>query len=346
MTTENTRRSANPFQCSWWPSVPSVVFGVAAYERPRHRRRQHQHGARHLRGRTAGAALAHRDQAGADRRRARGAGARPAARAPTLDRRGDVVRGAGADGHVPRALPQVSRPRPAGGRARASAPACRSCTRRRTRSAATGWSTPWRRTSAPAARRSWSTSAPRPRSSTSPPTGAYAGGVICPGVRIASQALFARAARLTSIELRRPPQTVGRTTVHALQSGIAARPRRRRSTAWCAASSASRASQARVIATGGLCGLLAPESETIDEVDEFLTLDGLRSDLRTQRTAMHAREAAASVPRHRGDGMSEAVGHRRRQHAHRARRLRGHDACCSTGASRPRRGAPKTSTAC
>ena len=105
--------------------------------------------------------------------------------------------------------------------------------------------------------------------------GAYPGGIICPGVRIASQALFAHAARLTSIELRRPPQTVGRTTVHALQAGIllghAATVdglvrRIQRETG----------SKAKVIATGGLSSIIAPESETIEEVDEFLTLDGLR----------------------------------------------------------------------
>ena len=94
-------------------------------------------------------------------------------------------------------------------------------------------------------------------------------------MRIASQALFAHAARLTSIELRRPPQTVGRTTAHALQAGIllghaatvdglVRRIQREQGVA------------ARVIATGGLASLIAPECEMIIEVDDFLTLDGLR----------------------------------------------------------------------
>lgn len=107
------------------------------------------------------------------------------------------------------------------------------------------------------------------------PDGAYPGGVICPGVRIASQALFAHAARLAAVELARPPLTVGRTTAHALQAGIlfghaatvdglVRRIQREQGV------------RARVIATGGLAAVIAPESETIEEVDEFLTLDGLR----------------------------------------------------------------------
>jgi len=122
------------------------------------------------------------------------------------------------------------------------------------------------------------------------PDGAYAGGVICPGVRIASQALFAHAARLAQVELRRPPQVIGRTTAHALQAGIilghvatvdglVRRIRREQGVA------------ARVFATGGLAGLLAGESETIDEVDEFLTLDGLR--------LIHARNADAPTKKTR-----------------------------------------------
>lgn len=107
------------------------------------------------------------------------------------------------------------------------------------------------------------------------PKGEYAGGVICPGIRIASEALFAHAARLSAVELRRPPQVVGRTTAHAIQSGLlfghaatvdglVRRIQRENGV------------DAHVIGTGGLCGVMAGESETIREVDEFLTLDGLR----------------------------------------------------------------------
>jgi len=129
------------------------------------------------------------------------------------------------------------------------------------------------------------------------PEGAYAGGVICPGVKIASQALFAGAARLSSVELRPPPQTVGRTTMQALQAGIVLghvatvdglvrRIQREQGVA------------ARVIATGGMAGLLAGESETIGEVDEFLTLDGLRlvHQRNAERPPRRRRRSARGAP--------------------------------------------------
>ena len=105
--------------------------------------------------------------------------------------------------------------------------------------------------------------------------GEYVGGVICPGLGISSQALFARAAKLYEVELIRPKGTVGRNTVHAVQSGlvyghvamvdgIVERIQQENNV------------KAKVLATGGLASLLAEESKTIEVVDEFLTLDGLR----------------------------------------------------------------------
>ena len=105
--------------------------------------------------------------------------------------------------------------------------------------------------------------------------GEYAGGAIAPGLGIAMDALIERAAKLYRVEMVRPRETVGRTTVGAIQSGVifgyaalvdglVERIRR------------ERGEKSRVIATGGLAELIAAESKAIEEVDEFLTLTGLR----------------------------------------------------------------------
>jgi len=105
--------------------------------------------------------------------------------------------------------------------------------------------------------------------------GEYVGGVIAPGLGIASDALFERTAKLYRVELVKPKHVIGRNTVHAIQSGLiygyvslvdGLVTRIQKETK----------AKARVIATGGFAPLLAPESETIEDVDEFLTLDGLR----------------------------------------------------------------------
>jgi type III pantothenate kinase len=107
------------------------------------------------------------------------------------------------------------------------------------------------------------------------PRGEYMGGVIAPGIVLSAEALFARAARLPKVEIARPPHVLGRNTVHAMQSGlvygyvglvdgIVERLR------------AEMGQPCRVLATGGQASLIAPVSRTIEEVDEHLTLDGLR----------------------------------------------------------------------
>ncbi|MGH7813519.1 MAG: type III pantothenate kinase [Candidatus Binataceae bacterium] len=105
--------------------------------------------------------------------------------------------------------------------------------------------------------------------------GEYAGGAIAPGLGVSMDALVESAAKLYRVELVRPREAVGRTTVAAIQSGLifgytalvdglVKRILR------------ERGEKTRVVATGGLAELIAPESETIEEVDEFLTLKGLR----------------------------------------------------------------------
>ena len=108
------------------------------------------------------------------------------------------------------------------------------------------------------------------------PAGEYVGGVLSPGIEISMEALFARAARLVNIDFAAPASVIGKTTVAGLQSGlvygfagqvdgIVARIR-----------GELEAPEARVIATGGLAELIAPHSASIELVDPFLTLDGLR----------------------------------------------------------------------
>ena len=108
------------------------------------------------------------------------------------------------------------------------------------------------------------------------PKGEYLGGVICPGVQISADALFARAARLPPVEIARPPRTLGRNTVHAMQAGIVFGQAALVDGLIDRLRDENKFSPCRVIATGGLARLIAPESRTIDEVDDWLTLDGLR----------------------------------------------------------------------
>ncbi len=105
--------------------------------------------------------------------------------------------------------------------------------------------------------------------------GEYLGGAIFPGMLIAMEALFERAAMLRRIELATPRSVIGRTTAQAVQSGmlygyagmVDAMVERIRG---------ELGDEARVIATGGLAGRIAGESRTIERVEPFLTLEGLR----------------------------------------------------------------------
>lgn len=105
--------------------------------------------------------------------------------------------------------------------------------------------------------------------------GEYLGGAIAPGLGISADALFSRAAKLGRIEIKRPPKVIGTNTVAHLQTGlyygyiglvdgILERI------------FAELGSRPRVIATGGLAQLVAPDSNCIKEIDDMLTLDGLR----------------------------------------------------------------------
>ena len=106
-------------------------------------------------------------------------------------------------------------------------------------------------------------------------SGEYLGGVIAPGIRIAADALFRRAAKLPAIEIAPPPRVVGRNTVHSMQSGVlfgygslidGMIERIRAELGYDFA----------VLATGGLARTVREVSERIERVEDNLTLEGLR----------------------------------------------------------------------
>jgi type III pantothenate kinase len=130
--------------------------------------------------------------------------------------------------------------------------------------------------------------------------GEFIGGAIAPGLGISADALFARAARLTRVDIKRPSRIVGTNTTENLQiglyygyiglvDGILEKM------------VAELGPETKTIATGGLAKLMASGSKYISAVDDMLTLDGLRiiyernTDRHRKRTVADAENAAAKV---------------------------------------------------
>lgn len=109
-------------------------------------------------------------------------------------------------------------------------------------------------------------------------TGELIGGVIAPGLQLTADALASRAAKLGQVALEAPPQTIGRNTIHAMQSGLVfgyvslceglvSRLRTEHP---------DQNQPIHVLGTGGLINLIANHTTIIDHVDPWLTLTGLR----------------------------------------------------------------------
>jgi type III pantothenate kinase len=107
------------------------------------------------------------------------------------------------------------------------------------------------------------------------PEAEYVGGVLAPGIEVSMEALFSRAARLFKVDFVEPETVIAKNTASSLQSGlvygfagqvdgIVERIR------------AELGVEAQTVATGGLADLIVPHARTLETIDPFLTLEGVR----------------------------------------------------------------------
>jgi len=105
--------------------------------------------------------------------------------------------------------------------------------------------------------------------------GEYLGGAICPGVQVSLDALFERTAKLPRVDLTRPKNVIGKSTVESIQSG-AVFGYSGMVDVMVSKMKEEMGGKAKIVATGGISGWVAEQSESIDLTDPFLTLEGLR----------------------------------------------------------------------
>jgi type III pantothenate kinase len=125
--------------------------------------------------------------------------------------------------------------------------------------------------------------------------GEYQGGVICPGIGISAEALFERTARLPRVDIRKPARVIGTNTVASLQSGLYY--------GYLGLVDgilelllAELGTDTKVVSTGGLASLISSGSKYIQQVDDFLTLDGLRIIWERNAAPKPAHAAEATRP--------------------------------------------------
>ncbi len=107
-------------------------------------------------------------------------------------------------------------------------------------------------------------------------SGEFAAGITAPGIRISSEALWAQAAKLPEIEIRKPRSILAQETISSMQAGIVYGQIGQTEYIVRKVREESRIRNLKVVATGGLGRLIAEETDAIDIYDSSLTLDGLR----------------------------------------------------------------------
>ena len=124
--------------------------------------------------------------------------------------------------------------------------------------------------------------------------GEYMGGAIAPGLGLSADALFNRAARLSRVDIKRPAKVIGTNTVGHLQSGLyfgyiglvdGILERILAELKPGESKQAEPGEEPRIVATGGLARMISEDSRYIQEIDEWLTIDGLRILFERNRNA-------------------------------------------------------------
>jgi type III pantothenate kinase len=122
--------------------------------------------------------------------------------------------------------------------------------------------------------------------------GEYLGGVIAPGIGISAEALFMRTARLPRVDIRKTAKVIGTNTVNSMQSGLY--------NGYIGLVDGilervlEELGKAKVVATGGLAPLIGTGSKFITEIDDMLTLEGLR--IIWDRNATHQKRSHKARP--------------------------------------------------
>jgi type III pantothenate kinase len=122
--------------------------------------------------------------------------------------------------------------------------------------------------------------------------GEYLGGVIAPGIGISAEALFMRTARLPRVDIRKTAKVIGTNTVNSMQSGLY--------NGYIGLVDGilervlEELGKAKVVATGGLAALIGTGSKFITEIDDMLTLEGLR--IIWDRNATHQKRSHKARP--------------------------------------------------